>query len=232
MSLTKTSKLVLQVLCLVARTIAYFRLPAQVPDISNHSSTAFVPGPVSATPSFREKIIVIMQPLVSPVPKTEISHVNRSPSLLARAILVVDPAAESRMRYQTLVNGQWSLPEILDDALQLGTPFELGLDYNALPSFVPNSLPAREPFYATGFRDQALQWTNPMSFYAAWREAARRIFNRPHARAFLFKGGLLWRLPDFSDHPLSCKARHMGSQWWQRHVMGATNRFDQVPRSH
>jgi hypothetical protein len=148
-------------------TFDHSAVPAQAPDISNHSSTAFVPGPVSATPSVREKIIVIMQPLVSPVPKIEISHVNWSPSLLARAILVVEPAAESRMRYQTLVNGQWTLPEILNDALQRGIPFELGLDYNALQSFVPNSLPAREPFYATGFRDQALQWTNPMSFYAA-----------------------------------------------------------------
>jgi hypothetical protein len=36
-------------------TFDHSAVPAQAPDISNHSSTAFVPGPVSATPSFREK---------------------------------------------------------------------------------------------------------------------------------------------------------------------------------
>jgi hypothetical protein len=69
-------------------TFNHSAVPAQAPDISNHSSTAFVAGPVSATPSVHEKIITIMQPLVSPVPKIEISHVNSWDGLVVKDIIL------------------------------------------------------------------------------------------------------------------------------------------------
>jgi hypothetical protein len=172
--------------------------------------TTLVPTIVSTTPSVRETIITIMHPLVLSTPAIEISRVNWNPSLLAHAILVVDPAAETRIRYQCLVNDKWTLDEILNDALQRGIPFELGLTFDNLLSFVPNSLPAREPFYATGFRDQALQWTSPLSFYSTWEEVAGRIFSRPHARAYLFRGGLLWRLARLLGPPTLMQSAAQG----------------------
>jgi hypothetical protein len=69
-------------------TFDHSAVPAQAPDISNHSSTAFVAGPVSATPSVREKIITIMQPLVSPIPKIGISHVNSWDGLVVKDIIL------------------------------------------------------------------------------------------------------------------------------------------------
>jgi hypothetical protein len=41
-----------------------------------------------------------------------------NPSLLAHAILAVGLLLEVRIRYQTLVNTQWILGEVLEDALQ------------------------------------------------------------------------------------------------------------------
>jgi len=109
-----------------------------------------------------------------------------------------------------LVNAQRTLQDILDDALQRGIPFELGLNHKELVSLAPNSLPPRDPFYATGFQDQPLQWTNPLSFYTAWQEAASRIFSRPHARAYLFKGGLLWRLARLLGPPTLMQSAAQG----------------------
>lgn len=88
------------------------------------------------------------------------------------------------MRYQ----------DMLGDALQQGILFELNLNHKDLVSLTPNSLPSRELFYVTGFQDQPLQWTNPLSFYTVWQEAASCIFSSPHTRAYLFKRGLLWWL--------------------------------------
>lgn len=177
---------------------------------SAHSPTALVPDLVSVTPSVRERIITIMQQRVSSVPVIETSHVNWNPSLLTHANLIVDSVAETRIRYQALVNPQWTLQDVLEDALQRGIPFELGLNHKDLVSLAPNSLPPREPFYATGFQDQPLQWTNPLSFYTAWQEAASRIFSRPHARAYLFKGGLLWRLARLLGPPTLMQSAAQG----------------------
>jgi hypothetical protein len=65
-----------------------------------------------------EQIIAIMQPCVASTPVIEMARVNWDPSLLAHAILAVGPLLEVRIRYQTLVNAQWTLGEVLEDALQ------------------------------------------------------------------------------------------------------------------
>jgi hypothetical protein len=77
-----------------------------------------VSSPVSVTPSVREEIIAIMQPCVASTPVIEMARVNWNPSLLAHAILAVDLLLEVRIRYQTLVNTQWTLGEVSEDALQ------------------------------------------------------------------------------------------------------------------
>jgi hypothetical protein len=59
-----------------------------------------------------------MRPCVASTPVIEMARVIWNPSLLAHAILAVGLLLEVRIRYQTLVNTQWILGEVLEDALQ------------------------------------------------------------------------------------------------------------------
>jgi hypothetical protein len=111
-------------------------------------------------------------------------------------VLVVNPHQEARLRYRALLNPSWSIIDVISDAINRGIHFYIAIQRQDLQLFntPKEQLPNRPEFYKPAFRDRPLVYEDATQFCDIWEQEVRLIFARPHARIYLFRGDLLWRL--------------------------------------
>lgn len=130
-------------------------------------------------------------------------------SFLSHGFLVVTPRSEVRLRTIRRRYPNFPTSGLLQYAVNHGIAFEVALPIQHLNHFLPQPVPSRPPCYEASFHDSpfASNLSAP-SLIAAWREKLSTILARPHARGYLLRGGILWRLavlaaPSLLDSVLS-----------------------------
>ncbi|KAH7917881.1 hypothetical protein BV22DRAFT_1135037 [Leucogyrophana mollusca] len=130
-----------------------------------------------------------------------VRNVQWNPLLLKHGVLLLSPRAEVALRYRALANKISSLDILLNRAFLLGIEFNIMVPFDKIHLFKPaydtisNDIRARPPY----FQPEHVELLVPVQLgtlctATQWETAVRAIFRRPHARAYILKGGLLWRL--------------------------------------
>ncbi|KAH7917493.1 hypothetical protein BV22DRAFT_1188121 [Leucogyrophana mollusca] len=146
----------------------------------------------------------IEPPVLLDQPTSDIQRdIRWNPLLLRHGVLILSSRAEVALRYRALVNKILSVEEILTRAVILGIQFQIAVPYTALPQFIPqldgitrrNDLQKPPPYLVDGYVDQlAPVWQNTPQASAQWENSVRALLKRPHAGAYILKGGIFWRL--------------------------------------
>jgi hypothetical protein len=114
---------------------------------------------------------------------------------ISHAMLSVTPHVEARLRYLALCNPSWTIVDLITDALGRGIPLQLGVPIKDAAAFFPLERVSKHNYCEFDYEEPSLIWPgNPKAFVESWLDKCRKIFNRMHARGFVFLGGLLWRL--------------------------------------
>jgi hypothetical protein len=122
-------------------------------------------------------------------------HCKWKQHYMSHALLSIAAQDEARLRYRALCHPAWTITDLLTDALNRGIPLQLAVPIRDAPAFVVLEHVLRPDYYGDGYQDITLTWPGDAKIFAdSWLDACKKILCRPHARGFIFMGGLLWRL--------------------------------------
>ncbi|KAH8102030.1 hypothetical protein BXZ70DRAFT_1006658 [Cristinia sonorae] len=142
-------------------------------------------------------------------PRAVIPEVRFSGTVLRDARIELSPLSELSLRTWAQVNKVTSLAEVIDEALRRGIPFRLFYPRSALDDLMEDleddlqsnfghTPESPAPSYLRKeHTEPLLPWYNGLTHRDARRQYEYRvaeILQRPHATAFLFKGGIWSRL--------------------------------------
>ncbi|KIP01113.1 hypothetical protein PHLGIDRAFT_393026 [Phlebiopsis gigantea 11061_1 CR5-6] len=133
---------------------------------------------------------------------------------------------EIKLRYHVMLYHTDDVGELLTEAFQRGMRFTLAYPESFLGGLKNGEddvfpVPA---YLAPQFEDPALPWygNSPATGWAQYVHAARELLQRPHAVAFLMRGGILWRLAlEFGPDDLQTRVRRGPSSTLVRHARGS-----------
>lgn len=190
-------------------------LPPPAPSTANlasMSSTSSGPPasavvqPVGQVPWSSVDIDFILSPLIREISPLGPGTLRCGPiasTFLAHGLLVVTQRSEVRLRTILRRHPGYQLSGVLRYGIVHGIAFDIALPLKHIGEFLPHPVPSRPPCYEHHFYDAPFSPSlNPPALVAAWKEKLVTVMARPHARSYLLKGGILWRLAIYANQSL------------------------------
>lgn len=146
--------------------------------------------------------------------------------VLSQARWFLTPEVEVKLRYHVLLYRTDDVADLLTEALQRGMRFTLAFEGVALDRLAREEGPGgpTPAYLEPHFEDPLLPWygDSPAVGWSQYVHAAREILKRPHAIAFLMRGGLLWRLAlEFGPDDLKARVGLGPSSTLLQHARGS-----------
>jgi hypothetical protein len=117
---------------------------------------------------------------------------------LKHARLILSPAAEVRLRYFALRHPHLTWSHVLNWALSMCIPFDLVLATRDVELFRPQEVTPSMTANSIHFHGASEQFlrdnVDPNKNFLRWQASCTSLVRRYHARAFLFRGGIVARL--------------------------------------